>query len=264
MATVASSRHHPSGSLARPGAPADDRAPWGPVERGTPHGRSGHPGSDGERPSVEDTARLLSIVRSGSTTAHRRTAARWELIGNYRPLMITTIVAVVRSFGQTPTATGIDRLHNEAAIRLIDNLHRFDGGAGQFGAWCRVVVRHLTISLLSTEARRARHQAPASDELAHMASIDPRPDEQLEASEADTLQQARLTALDAALERLRSAEADPKDRERYHAFYLRHQEGLTFAEIAAALHISESSARNRHREARQRLRQFVDDAGGAP
>ncbi|MEM7341874.1 MAG: sigma-70 family RNA polymerase sigma factor [Actinomycetota bacterium] len=211
--------------------------------------------------SIDDTARLLAIARDIELDADERTAGAWALIGNYRPLILKTVVSVVRSFGQTPTEQAVELLHNEAALKLVGALHRFHGEPEQFGAWTRVVVRHLSISALGAEARQ--RQALADDApLARVPAPDPRPDEHVLAAEEAQTRADRLAVLDDALERLRSGLSDPKDGERYQAFYLKEQEGMTFADVAAHLHISESSARNRHREARQRLRRFIDEARG--
>lgn len=211
--------------------------------------------------SVDDTERLLAVVRDTKASDQERSAAAWALVGNYRPLILKTVVSVVRSFGEHPSDHVVERLHNDAALKLVGALDRFDGEARQFGAWSRVVVRHLVVSTLSAEARDQRGRTDDGP-LRRMAAPTPNPAEQLEAREDERLRAHRLAVLDGALERLRAAQSDPKDGERYRAFYLKEQDGLTFAEIATRLHISESSARNRHREARQRLQQFIDEARG--
>jgi len=138
---------------------------------------------------------------------------------------------LVRNLGRRELAEDV---FQEVWIKVIHSIHRYDPGPANFRAWLFRIGANAAIDRQRLEARRQGPEldAPVGDgaerQIDRVPSTDADP-ERLGLS-------ARLgQALDSALDDLR-------DDQRA-AILLRHQQGLSYPEIAAALSIPEGTAK---------------------
>jgi RNA polymerase sigma-70 factor (ECF subfamily) len=137
-------------------------------------------------------------------------------------------------------ATDAEDALQEVFLKVLERVHQFDGRA-RFSTWLhRLVVNHCLSRLERARIRRA-DALPEADEQAPVDHA-PSPLEAAQRSES----RARLEAL---LRRL-----PPEQRA---AFVLRELEGLSYAEIAAALGVPEGTVMSRLYRARARLTEIV-------
>jgi RNA polymerase sigma-70 factor (ECF subfamily) len=132
----------------------------------------------------------------------------------------------------------------DAFVYLFRNLERYDEGRGSFRAWLRVVLvsrcrnkrRRRSLPLVSLEALDADGQAPASSEpLGNPAGV--------------VEMRGTRRAVWEALQRVSPGARD--------ALILRYYEGLSYAEIAAALDCSNDAARARVAHGKVQLRRML-------
>jgi RNA polymerase sigma-70 factor (ECF subfamily) len=132
----------------------------------------------------------------------------------------------------------------DAFVYLFRNLHRYDEGRGSFRAWLRVALvsrcrnkrRRRSLPLVSLEALDAGGQAPASsDPVGDPASV--------------VEMRGTRRAVWEALQRVSPGARD--------ALILRYYEGLSYAEIAAALGCSNDAARARVAHGKVQLRRML-------
>ncbi|MFQ6101718.1 MAG: RNA polymerase sigma factor [Anaerolineae bacterium] len=132
----------------------------------------------------------------------------------------------------------------DAFVYVLRNLHRYDAARGSFWAWLRVVLvsrcrnrrRRKQLHLVSLEMLDATGQAPA----------DPAP----AGDPAGVLEMmGARRALWEALQRVSPGARD--------ALILRYYEGLSYAEIAAALGCSADAARARVAHGKAQLRRLL-------
>jgi len=139
----------------------------------------------------------------------------------------------------------------DAFVYVLCNLHRYDAARGSFWAWLRVVLvsrcrnkrRRKQLHLVSLEMLDAAGQAPA----------DPAP----AGDPADVLE--GLGVRRAVWEALQRVSPGARD-----ALVLRYYEGLSYAEIAAALGCSTDAARARVAHGKTQLRRLFAAPEGEP
>ena len=129
-------------------------------------------------------------------------------------------------------------------VYLFRNLHRYDEGRGSFRAWLRVALvsrcrnkrRRLQLPQVSLEALETDGQAPAGPQ-----------------SEGDPAGMAEMRGTRRAVwEALQRVSPGARD-----ALVLRYYEGLSYAEIAAALGCSNDAARARVAHGKVQLRRIL-------
>jgi RNA polymerase sigma-70 factor (ECF subfamily) len=170
---------------------------------------------------------LLERARTGDSQAFGR------LVGAYEDLIYGLVFRMVRD----PSLA--EELTQDTFVRAHRSLESFRGEA-RFTTWLYRIAVNLCHDQRGSLAARNRSRE-TSLEASEASRADPPatgalPDEALEAREIEVLFQAGLDALPA------------KYRE---AFLLRHQENLSYGEIAAILEISEGNAKVRVHRARE-------------
>lgn len=160
----------------------------------------------------------LDRVREGGEDALRR------VIDEYGPLVYHVALGITRSEADA------QEILQEVFIGLPEALHQFDGG--NFAGWLKVVTGRRALMLLRAERRRRR---------AYTFAPVPRI-----SVEDQTLSKIML---EKALSRL-----DPTLRA---VFVLKEVEGLTHAEIAEIMTISENLSQVRLHRARKAMREFL-------
>ncbi|MFO8013859.1 MAG: sigma-70 family RNA polymerase sigma factor [Phycisphaerae bacterium] len=132
-----------------------------------------------------------------------------------------------------PDAALAEDAVQEALLRLVRNRSAYDAGR-PFAPWFYAIVRHTAVDLAR---RRSRHEAAVAD----LAAKTPR---------AAVAESPRPPAdPDDLLRHLPAGERD--------VLVLRIVEGLPFADVAAALDISEEAAKKRAQRGLARLREHV-------
>jgi RNA polymerase sigma-70 factor (ECF subfamily) len=196
---------------------------------------------------VESDEALLMAYRAGDARAFERLVARHEKpVWNF-----------LRRF--VANAATAEDLLQEVFLRVIKSAHAEESewrGAAKFSTWLYTIARNLCVD----HARRAVHRDAASlDGPGHAAadteatlhdripSSDPAPDARV----ADRQAKARIDAAIAAL--------PPDQRE---VFLMREVMEMPFAEIAAAVGVSEPTVKSRMRYALEKLRVSLVELGG--
>jgi RNA polymerase sigma-70 factor (ECF subfamily) len=200
---------------------------------------------------VESDEALLMAYRAGDARAFERLVARHEKpVWNF-----------LRRF--VANAATAEDLLQEVFLRVIKSANEQDSewrGAAKFSTWLYTIARNLCVD----HARRAVHRDAASlDGPGHgraqaeteseatlhdrIASSDPAPD----AAVADRQAKARIDAAIAAL---------PHDQRE--VFLMREVMEMPFAEIAAAVGVSEPTVKSRMRYALEKLRAALVELGG--
>jgi len=182
-------------------------------------------------------AELLRRARGGDTEAFGR------LVEMHQDLVYGLVFRMVRDRSLA------EELTQDAFVKAFRRLDSFRGEA-LFTTWLyRIAVNVCHDQRGSTAARiRGREtslDAPETGRLDPPAS-QALPDEDLESREIGDLFRAGVNAL------------EPKYRA---AFLLRHQEGLSYAEIAAVLEISENNAKVRVHRAREMVLEGLRSRG---
>ena len=138
-------------------------------------------------------------------------------------------------------------LVQEVFFRVFRSLSRFRGGTS-FAAWVTLIaVNRCRDEWRSAEHRLAGLRRPLSAALG-VPTPAPLPDAVLMAREDEVLLRRLVHALPARLR-------EP--------FLMRHQDGLEYSEIAAALKLKEGAVRMRVCRARERLIEAASEVGGA-
>jgi RNA polymerase sigma-70 factor (ECF subfamily) len=198
---------------------------------------------------VESDEALLMAYRAGDARAFERLVARHEKpVWNF-----------LRRF--VANAATAEDLLQEVFLRVIKSAHAEESewrGAAKFSTWLYTIARNLCVD----HARRAVHRdATSLDGPGHaaadteatlhdrIASPAPAPD----AAVADRQAKARIDAAIAAL--------PPDQRE---VFLMREVMEMPFAEIAAAVGVSEPTVKSRMRYALEKLRVALVELGGEP
>jgi RNA polymerase sigma-70 factor (ECF subfamily) len=177
---------------------------------------------------------LLRRARAGDTRAYGR------LVLAHQDRIYGLIVRMVRD------SSLAEELTQDAFLKAYRSLDSFREEA-RFTTWLYRIAVNLCHDQRHSLAARKRERETDLDEQEH-GTLDPtsRPDEAMEASEAAAHFQAGLDAL------------EPKYRE---AFLLRHQEGLSYEEIAGILEISKSNAKVRVHRAREMILDVLRSRG---
>ena len=198
---------------------------------------------------MESDEALLMAYRAGDARAFERLVARHEKpVWNF-----------LRRF--VANAATAEDLLQEVFLRVVKSAHAEESewrGAAKFSTWLYTIARNLCVD----HARRAVHRDAASlDGPGHaaadteatlhdrIASSDPAPDARV----ADRQAKARIDAAIAAL---------PSDQRE--VFLMREVMEMPFAEIAAAVGVSEPTVKSRMRYALEKLRVSLVELGGEP
>jgi len=182
-------------------------------------------------------AELLKQARGGDTQAFGR------LVEATQDLVYGLVFRMVRD----PSLA--EELTQDTFVKAFRRLDSFRGDS-RFTTWLYRIAVNVCHDQRTSAAARKRNRETSLDDP-ESGSLDPRapealPDEDLEAREVANLFRAGLNAL------------DPKYRE---AFLLRHQEGLSYTEIAQILEISENNAKVRVHRAREMVLEALRSRG---
>lgn len=133
----------------------------------------------------------------------------------------------------------------DAFISACAHITEFDGRSG-LGTWLHRIVRNAALGRLRRQARHTSRLTSDTEQLGSVPDEAAGPSEQILVQELGEVLEAAILALPDA----------PRA-----AFVLRDLEGLSTAEAAAALAISESALKVRLHRARQALRATLGHAG---
>ena len=187
-----------------------------------------------EAPSDED---LVRRIRGGDT-------ALFEiLMRRYNQRLFRVARGIVRDHGEA------EDVLQQAYLNAYTHLHQY-GHRGSFAGWLtRIAVREAFAGHRRRAAAAVHEPAGWDGECAHIASASPDPEQATLSSELRRGLQASVDALD----------------ETYRAvFVLREVEGLTTAETAEALGLSEDVVKTRLHRARTKLRSALSREGPRP
>ena len=204
----------------------------------TDQGPRKDPKDRGEDPRAdrEVERKLLRKARGGDTRAYGR------LVLAHQDLIYGLVLRMVRDRALAEEIT------QDAFVKAYRSLGTFREES-RFSTWLYRIAVNLCHDQRQSQSARNRGRETVLDEP-DLDKLDPgavtRPDEVVEASEAASHFRAGIEAL------------DPKYRE---AFLLRHQEGLSYGEIAEILDISESNAKVRVHRARETVIQALRSRG---
>lgn len=184
----------------------------------------------------EEERRLLRRSRAGDTKAYGR------LVLAHQDLIYGLVLRMVRD----PSLA--EEITQDAFVKAYRGLGFFREES-RFSTWLYRIAVNLCHDQRQSQSARSRSRETHLEEP-DLDKLDPgkvtRPDQVVEAAEAAANFQAGIDALDA------------KYRE---AFLLRHQEGLSYGEIAEILQISESNAKVRVHRARETVIQVLRSRG---
>jgi RNA polymerase sigma-70 factor, ECF subfamily len=205
-----------------------------PSDPGPP---GGNPGGKGFAAQSDPDAETVRQAQSGDARSFEL------LVRKHQDSIFGLVVRLVEE------AAVAEELTQDTFVRAWRGLHQFRGES-RFSTWLyRIAVNLCHDHRGSRGARQRRSEislaAPEQSSLP-LVSGAPGPDQELEERETARAFQQAL------------AELDPVHRA---AFLLRHQEGLSPAEIAAALGISEVNARVRVHRAREMILQTLRRMG---
>jgi len=182
-------------------------------------------------------AELLRRAREGDTRAFGR------LVEIYQDLLYGLVFRMVRD------ASLAEELTQDAFVKAFRRLDSFRGDA-RFSTWLYRIAVNVCYDQRGSAAARNRSRETSLDapETGRMdpPAQDALPDEDLESREIASLFRAGVNAL------------EPKYRA---AFLLRHQEGLSYGEIASVLEISENNAKVRVHRAREMVLEALRSRG---
>jgi RNA polymerase sigma-70 factor (ECF subfamily) len=198
----------------------------------TGHGRQA--GSRDLQPEVERD--LIERARQGDTQAYGR------LVLAHQDRIFGLVLRMVRD----PLLA--EELTQDVFLKAFRGLSGFREAA-RFTTWLyRIAVNLCHDERQSLGARNRARETGLEGDPPVLVDSSPgtRPDEAVEASEAAAHFQAGFEAL------------EPKYRE---AFLLRHQEGLSYEEIASVLEISQSNAKVRVHRAREMILEVLRSRG---
>ena len=172
----------------------------------------------------EDRARTVAAAQAGDLAAFER------LLRQHERLVLATALRLLGHLEDAQDAA------QEVFLRLHRNLGKVQA-SGNLAAW----LYRVTVNVCHDQLRR-RPPAAALDEAREIAGTHADPQQELTDTE-------RRRALELSLSRL-----SPKERA---AFVLRDLEGLSTAEVAAALGSSEATVRSQVCKARVKVREFI-------
>lgn len=148
--------------------------------------------------------------------------------------------------GFLASRAGADDAAQDVMLQLHDSLRSWDS-TRPFAAWSRVVVLNHCRNRSRTEARRRAHEEQAGAPWALREA--PSPEAAAESGELAQMIDSALSVL------------PPRERE---VFVLIDLEGVSTAEVAAALEVTASTVRASLAMARRRLRTALNPEGGTP
>jgi RNA polymerase sigma-70 factor (ECF subfamily) len=191
---------------------------------------AGNPASQVEPPEDTGSAhelRLIESARNGDTDAFA------ALVCHHQDNVYGLIVRMVRN------RTAAEELTQDVFMKVYRNLARFRGEA-RFSTWLfRIAVNTCQDFATSRTQRNRRREIHLEDEA--LATFDPPSSAATPDADVEFREMGRT--FEHALDRLEPIYRAP--------FLLRHQEGLGYAEIAAALDITTSNAKVRVHRARE-------------
>ena len=148
----------------------------------------------------------------------------------------------------TGNAHDAEEVVQEAFLKAYRRIEQFESRS-QFGSWLHRIAANCALDLLRARARRAeRPLAAPTDNDGEVPVLDP-------ASEAPSAE--RVVFGEQVQRRLRAAMAMLSPLERS-AFVLRHYEGLSIAEVGAALGLEASAAKQGVFRAVRKLRDALE------
>jgi RNA polymerase sigma-70 factor, ECF subfamily len=206
-------------------------------DRGRREGRSDRESPGDPALSPEEERVCLRRASEGDTRAYGR------LVAGYQDRVYGLVFRALRN------AAVAEEVTQDVFLKAYRSLASFRGDA-KFSTWLyRIAVNACRDHHGSRAARKQSRETSLEGPDGEGASPPPapgRPDLALEASEVETGFQAGLDSL------------DPRQRE---AFLLRHEEGMTYDEIAVVLGISIANAKVRVHRAREALLKTLRDRG---
>jgi RNA polymerase sigma-70 factor (ECF subfamily) len=173
---------------------------------------------------MPDDRELMARVREGEQSALELLFARWE----------APLFAFFYRVGCPPSS--MEDLTEEVLVRIYRHRQRYDPGR-PFVPWLYGIVRLVWRDYLRHRRREISHTAPL-ETVERMRAPDPDPSETTQVREA-------TEAVRQAIEHL-------PDEQRV-VFTLRHCEGLSYEDIAEALHVPLGTVKWRIHEAVRRL-----------
>jgi len=157
---------------------------------------------------------------------------------------------LVRMLGRGPLA---EDTFQEVWLKVLNNVQRFEPKSGSFRAWLFRIAGNAAIDRLRRESKHRAAELDAPDEQGRENGADRLPSS---LPGPDRLGQSRILA-----GQLNRALLSLPEQQRV-AILLRHQQGLSYAEIATALHVPEGTAKTMvHRgvlKLRRQLREWSD------
>lgn len=175
--------------------------------------------------SPEDRARAVAAAKAGDLEAFER------LVRQHERLVLATALRLLGNLEDAQDAA------QDVFLKLHRNLAKLQV-AGNLTAW----LYRVTVNVCH-DHRRKRPQTAAIDEAGELPGTAADPHQELTDAE-------RKRALDLSLRRL-------SEKERA-ALVLRDLEGLSTAEVAAALGSSEATVRSQVSKARVKIKKFMD------
>jgi RNA polymerase sigma-70 factor (ECF subfamily) len=180
---------------------------------------------------LDEDARLMLAFRAGDAGAFDALFQRWAA-----PLL-RYVGRMLRD------AAGAEELVQEVFLRVHGARERYQPQA-RFSSWLYRIATNLALNELRRPQRRERHESRDEDGAAELAADSPAPEDALDA-------RRRAAQVERELARL-------PERQRA-ALCLTAVEGLSYAEVAAALEISESAVKALVHRARATLAERIGD-----
>ncbi len=155
------------------------------------------------------------------------------------------------AFRMTGNEQDAEDLVQETFLRAYKQLHQFDGRAA-INSWLYRICANCSLDLIRARKRRREQESATGDRtmlhwLDRVAAPGPTPERLMESNQI-------TGQLESALKQLSEAERT--------AFVLRHYEGCDIEQIAAALGVQASAAKNSVFRAVQKLRRALQPAWG--
>jgi len=174
----------------------------------------------------DDRARTVAAAQAGDREAFE------QLLRQYERLVLATALRLLGNLEDAQDAA------QEVFLKLHRNLGKVQS-SGNFAGW----LYRVTVNVCHDQRRKKSEATSVGDVTDVVARVS---DPQQELTEAE-----RRRALDLSLRLL-----PPRERE---ALVLRDLEGLSTAEVAAALNVTEATVRSQISKARVKVKAFIEE-----